>query len=168
MIATAPGRQRFRGTQVEGGLSVKPVIQEEPTGCGIAAVAAIVGVTYAHANAVAGALGIFADDPRLWSDTAHIRQLLAQFGRHVPASPQPFRSWKSLPACALLAVKWHVEAGRPFWHWVVFARENGQALVLDSKQSLKVHCRTDLGRLKPKWYLRVSMKSRSRVCNPNR
>jgi hypothetical protein len=37
---------------------MKPVIQEEITGCGIASVAALVGVTYKQAKAVANSLGI--------------------------------------------------------------------------------------------------------------
>lgn len=132
-----------------------PVVQREPTGCGIASVAAVAGVSYARAKAVAAALGISATDERLWSETAYVRRLLARFGRRAARSPRPFRSWPSLPDCALLAIKWHVENGRPFWHWVVFVREKGRSYVLDSKRSLRRHVRTDFGRMKPKWSLAV-------------
>jgi hypothetical protein len=54
-----------------------------------------------------------------------------------------------------LAIKWHLETGRPFWHWVVFVREDGRPRVLDSKQSLRTHVRADFGRIKPKWYIRI-------------
>jgi hypothetical protein len=43
---------------------MKPVVQEERTGCGIASVAAIAGVTYARAKAAAASLGISAEDRR--------------------------------------------------------------------------------------------------------
>jgi hypothetical protein len=134
---------------------MKPVIQRERTGCGIASVAAVAGVSYARAKAVAQSLGISAQDRRLWSDTAYVRRLLARFGKRPAAAPRPFRSWASLPDLALLSIKWHREGGRPCWHWVVFVRENGRSYVLDSKRALARHVRTDFGRMKPKWFLAV-------------
>ena len=135
---------------------MKPVEQEEPTGCGIASVAAIAGVTYAHAKAVAASLGIFARDAALWSDTDHVRRLLTQFGLHAGGATRPFRSWKAVPDCALLAIKWHRQGGRPSWHWVVFVREKDQPYVLDSNKTLKTPVRTDFGRMNPRGFLPVT------------
>jgi hypothetical protein len=134
---------------------MRPVIQLEPTGCGIASVAAIAGVSYTHAKAVADSLGISANDQKLWSETAHVRKLLRHFGLNVDSAEFPFHSWDALPNLALLSIKWHLDMGRPFWHWVVFVRENGRSYILDSKKSLRRHTRTDFGRIKPKWYIRV-------------
>lgn len=136
--------------------TLKPVIQLEPTGCGIASVAAIAGVSYSRAKSVANSLGIFAHDQRLWSETAHVRKLLRHFGLRANSTEMPFRSWTELPDLALLAIKWHLEKGRPFWHWVVFAREHGRCCVLDSKKGLRQQIRTDFGRMKPKWYIPVA------------
>lgn len=135
---------------------VKPVVQQELTGCAIASVAAIAGLSYSAAKAVANSLGISATDPLLWSDTQHIRKLLVQFNRSASARFVPFRSWDSLPNLALLATKWHLEKGCPVWHWAVFVREGKRAYVLDSKKSLRKHRRTDFGRIKPKWYIAVT------------
>ena len=135
---------------------MKPVIQLERSGCGIASAAAIAGLSYTRARAVANALGIFAHDERLWSETAHARKLLHHFGIRTGPGEIPFHSWDTLPDLALLAIKWHLEKGRPYWHWVVFVRENGQARVLDSKRSLRTHGRGDFGRIKPKWYIPVT------------
>lgn len=55
---------------------MKPVVQLEQTGCGIAVVAAIAGVPYRQAQRTAHQLGIFASDRRLWSETNHVRSLL--------------------------------------------------------------------------------------------
>ena len=137
------------------GIIMKPVIQLERTGCGIASVAAIVGLSYPDAKSVANALGIFAHDERLWSDTSHVRRLLCHFGVRTGSRNIPFRSWAALPDIALLALKWHLENGRPCWHWAVFVREVGHPCVLDSKKSLRTHRRTDFGRMKPKWYIPV-------------
>lgn len=135
---------------------MKPVIQLEPSGCGIASVAAIAGVSYSRAKSVAHSLGIFADDQKLWSETAYVRKLLLRFGLKANSTQIPFRSWDALPNLALLSIKWHLEQGRPFWHWVVFVRENGRSCVLDPKKSLRRHTRTDFGRIKPKWYIPVA------------
>ena len=134
---------------------IKPVVQLEPTGCGIASVAAIVGLSYAQAKAIASSLDISAQDERLWSETAHVRKLLEHSGVKTGCSEHPFRSWESLPDLALLSIKWHLEKGRPFWHWVVFVRDERGARVLDPKKSLRRHIRTDFGRMKPKWFIPI-------------
>ena len=135
---------------------MRPVVQLERTGCGIASVAAIAGLSYREAKAAASSLGIYAEDKRLWSDTAHVQRLLRHFGFIASTRKRPFRSWNALPDLALLSIKWHLEQGRPYWHWVVFVREDGDAYVLDSKQSLRKNRRTDFGRIKPKWFIPVA------------
>lgn len=134
---------------------MKPVVQLERTGCGIASVAAIVGLTYPKAKSIANSIGIFAHDENLWSETSHVRRLLEHFGIKTSPCEIPFSSWEALPDCALLAIKWHIEKGRPYWHWVVFVRESGESYVLDSSKSLCANLRTDFGRMKPKWYISV-------------
>jgi hypothetical protein len=134
---------------------MKPVVQLDRTGCGIASAAAIAGISYGRAKAAAAALGISVVDDRLWSDTVYIRRLLERFGRRVASARKPFQSWDALPDCALLAIKWHRQGTRAAWHWVVYVREDGRRYVLDSKQALKSHVRRDFGRMKPKWYLAV-------------
>lgn len=134
---------------------MKPVVQLERTGCGIASVAAIAGLSYARVKAIAASLGISAQDQRLWSDTAHVRRLLQHLGLKAGRTEYPFRSWESLPELALLSIKWHLENGRPCWHWVVFVRDDRGARVLDPKKSLRRHVRTDFGRIKPKWYIPI-------------
>lgn len=135
---------------------LKPVVQLERTGCGIASVAAIAGVSYPQAKKVADSLGIYASDARLWSDTAHVRRLLDQFGIKTGARKVAFDSWGALPDLALLSIKWHLENGKPHWHWVVFTREDGVACVLDPKRALRSNRRTDFGRMKPRWYIPIA------------
>jgi len=134
---------------------VKPVIQLQPTGCAIASVAAIAGLSYPKVKSIANSIGVFAEDRKLWSETSHVRSLLKHFGIKSGFGEKPFRSWEALPNLALLSIKWHLEKDQPFWHWVVFVRENGRSYVLDSKRSLSTHYRTDFGRIKPKWYILV-------------
>ena len=135
---------------------MKPVVQLERTGCGIASVAALAGVSYRQAQRVANRLGIVADDPKLWSETGYVRRLLTEYGIRLARTAISFTSWDALPDCALLAVKWHKERDRTFWHWVVFWRGPHGPVVLDSKRVLRRHVRTDFGRMKPKWFISVS------------
>ncbi len=135
---------------------MRPVVQLERTGCGIASVAAIAGLSYRKAQSIANSLGIYADDKRLWSETSHVRKLLQHFRFSTGPRESPFRSWSTLPDLALLSIKWHLERGRPCWHWVVFVRDRDHAYVLDSKKSLRKNRRTDFGRMRPKWFIPVT------------
>ena len=102
---------------------MKPVVQLERTGCGIASVAALAGVSYKDAQRSARRLGIVASDPSLWSATSHVRRLLTRYGLQGHPAEVPFESWSAVPARALLAIKWRRDRGQPAWHWVVFVRQ---------------------------------------------
>ncbi len=133
----------------------RPVVQQEPTGCALACAAMLAGLTYNQARQSAKALGISAGDAALWSSTRPLRRLLAQLNIKVAGKETPFTSWDALPDCALLAIKWHVENGVPFWHWVLFSRDGGDPCVLDPKKALKTNRRTDFGRMRPRWFIQV-------------
>jgi len=142
---------------VNEALKMKPVVQEEISGCAIASAAAIAGISYAKAKRVANSIGVYANDSALWSETDAIRRLLDQLGIQVDNKTIPFSGWNTLPNCALLSIKWHLEKNKPYWHWVVFVREDGQESVLDSKKTLKTNIRKDFGRMKPKWFIEVKI-----------
>jgi ABC-type bacteriocin/lantibiotic exporter with double-glycine peptidase domain len=135
-----------------------PVVQEDVTGCGIACVAGLAGVTYQQAKAVATRLNIQVSDSRLWSDTDFVRTLLKHYDIEAGPQEQPFRSWKTLPPLALLAIKWHSKGDQAFWHWVIFRQSPNGPVVLDPKRSLKKNVRTDFGRMKPKWFITIDAK----------
>jgi ABC-type bacteriocin/lantibiotic exporter with double-glycine peptidase domain len=137
------------------GNQMNPVIQEEISGCGIAACAALAGITYAQAKETANALDIYAEDTALWSDTEYVRKLLRALLITAASTETPFDSWENLPDKALLAIKWRMEQGRPFWHWVVFVRYEADTFVLDSKKALKTNTRRDFGRITPKWFIDI-------------
>jgi len=143
-------------TDFRTGCNLKPVIQEEATGCAIACAATLAGISYRQARKIANGMGIFAEDKLLWSETGSIRRLLESLNIVTGGREMPFSKWDSLPNRALLAIKWHMEKGRPNWHWVVFVRDGGASYVLDPKKSLKRNMRTDFGRMKPKWFIEIA------------
>ncbi|CAN8140207.1 Peptidase C39 domain-containing protein [uncultured Thiomicrorhabdus sp.] len=131
------------------------IIQQEPTGCGIASCANILGKSYAEIKAVANSIGIFAEDKALWSDTEYVRQLLAEFGVQTSANEIPFTGWDDLPDLALLSIKHYQEDGKNFWHWVVFKRIAGTPFVLDSAAYLDNNLRQDFTEMHPKWFIQI-------------
>lgn len=154
------GRQKMPSKRIhsdvkKGRVLLKPVIQEETTGCGIASVANILGKTYIEMKAVANALGIYAEDKALWSDTQYVRKMLSNAGMETSPHEILFESWTRLPDLALLSIKHHQEDGINFWHWVVFKRLDGQELVLDSASYLHNNIRTDFNKMQPKWFIEV-------------
>jgi len=140
---------------------VNPVIQEERTGCGIASVATGVGVCYRLVQRVAHRLGMFSEDPRLWSQTGYVRRLLRHFSIRVAGVEVRFVSWQTLPHLALLAIKWHTVHGCESWHWVVFWRGAKGAVELDPNPSLQSHRRRDFGRMHPRWFIPLTKTARS-------
>lgn len=136
---------------------LNPVIQEEPTGCGIASVANILGKSYFEMKNIANGMGIYAEDKSLWSDTRYVRRLLADADVTTSENEVPFTSWEDLPDIALLSIKFHQEDGRNFWHWVVFKREEGKPYVLDSASYLPSNVRLDFEAMQPKWFIEVMM-----------
>lgn len=134
---------------------MQPVVQEEPTGCGIAAVANILGKSYAEMKTIANTMGIHASDPSLWSDTQYVRRLLASAGLHTSARELPFSTWSALPDLALLSIRHYREHGVDFWHWVVFRRLADRQVVLDSASYLAENVRTDFADMQPKWFIEV-------------
>lgn len=134
---------------------LKPVIQEESTGCGIASVANILGKTYSEMKFIANSMNIHASDKSLWSDTQYVRRMLSNAGVKTSKSEIPFVSWEELPDLALLPIKHHQENGNEFWHWVVFKRVDGQPFVLDSASYLPSNIRHDFESMQPKWFIDV-------------
>jgi hypothetical protein len=134
---------------------LKPVIQEEVTGCGIASVANILGKTYSEMRESANSMGIYATDESLWSDTHYVREMLISFGVKTSDTEVPFQSWDDLPDLALLSIKHYTENNKDFWHWVVFRRENSESFVLDSASYLTSNKRIDFNEMYPKWYIEV-------------
>ena len=135
---------------------LEPVIQDETTGCGIASVANILGKSYSEMKAIANSMWIYVEDPSLWSDTQHVRQMLSSEGVVTSPDEIPFQSWENLPDLALLSIKHHQEDNNNFWHWVVFMRLDGQEFVLDSASYLQSNIRKDFDVMQPKWFIEVT------------
>ena len=132
------------------------VVQENLHGCGIAAVANIVGLSYAQVKAKAKSIGICASDNRLFSETDYVRKLLDNYGFECRPGEQVFVSWDSLPDQALLAINGYEQQDSTFWHWVVFKRIKGKPVVMDSSLSIETHERYDFSSIEPAWFIELT------------
>ncbi len=130
------------------------VVQEDATGCGIACAAMLAGKTYHAAKKRAKDLGLFPDDRTLYSDIYQLRPLLECYNIRI-GKKVPFRSWKDVPSPSILAVNYRADATFHSWHWAVFHRGESGPVVLDPDRKRRSNVRTDLGNVKPKWYIRV-------------
>ncbi len=134
---------------------MKLIIQEEPSGCGIASVAMLAGVPYQQAKEKANSLGIFAEDEKLWSQTDYVRRLLREHSIPAALEEVPFTSWNALPDLALISLKWRIENDQPFWHWSVFYRAQSEPVVHDPAAYLENNLRTDFDNMTPKWFIEI-------------
>ena len=138
-------------------MQIKTVIQQEETGCGLASVAMLAGESYQAVRIIANRLGIFADDKKLWSDTDYVRRLLEDYKIEAAETESEFTGWETLPDLALLAIKHHVEDGRPFWHWTVVQRVGIILTVHDPAVDLETNERDDFPNMQPAWFIEILM-----------
>jgi len=134
---------------------MKIVLQDEISGCGLAVVATVAGKYYDEVKQYANSIGIYAEDKKLYSDTAYVRKLLTHYGVISSNMENPYEFWDKLPNTALLSIKYHIENGVPYWHWTVFHRSGGKAVVLDPARHLVTNERSDFHNIKPKWFIEI-------------
>lgn len=134
---------------------MKVVLQDEISGCGLAVVATLAEKPYDEVKRYANSVGIYAEDKKLHSGTAYVRKLLTHYGVKSSDLENPFESWDKLPDTALLSIKHHMENGESCWHWTVFHRSGGKAVVLDPARYLVDNERTDFHDMRPKWFIEI-------------
>lgn len=134
---------------------MKIIVQEEPSGCGIACVGMLAGKSYQEAKVKANQMGIFAEDEKLWSETIYVRKLLKKYGIKASGQETKFFTWETLPALALLSIKYRVENNCPLWHWVVFYRQGEDQAVLDPAAYLESNKRKDFENMSPEWFIEI-------------
>jgi ABC-type bacteriocin/lantibiotic exporter with double-glycine peptidase domain len=123
---------------------VKRIIQENPTGCGIACVAMLAGLSYEKVIKVAhGLFGWPKSQRTFYTSSAQLGELLETFGVESQRG-RAVRSWESLPNRAIAGINYNTKKNT--WHWVVFIRNGDRQYVLDPKS--KRERRRDFGRMR--------------------
>lgn len=128
------------------------VPQDDDTGCGIACVAMLAGVSYEQAKAAT-----FPPSPRkrkFYTGGADLRRGLKAFGLTLEptARAQKFTAWSQLETTSIVAIE-QVPRHKSRWHWVVFVDDGVRRYVLDPSWPEAV--RTDFKRMQGRSFLRV-------------
>ncbi len=131
-------------------MSMERVIQEEPTGCGLACVAMVAGVSYAEVRNFAvehmgfGTIGPF------YTDLDDLRYMLDWYGYRL-LRWTPFKSYDSVsPLCVL-----EIERPGAYNHWVLLVKCGLDMYVLDPFPDVKTEQRRDWWRLRPVSYANI-------------
>ena len=133
---------------------MKRILQENPSGCGLACVAMLANKSYKEVREKARSLG-FDSDRCLRTSAGELRSLLKECGISASKHLISFRNWDQLPDICILAINYNKST--EIWHWVVFASTNGSKYVFDPNPHIKTDKRTDLRRIKAKWYLKIEL-----------
>ena len=128
------------------------VVQDDDTGCGIACVAMIAGVSYEDAKAA-----VFSKSFRkkvFYTSGPDLRRGLERFGLTLrpAARARRFESWRRLESTSIVAVE-QTPRNKAHWHWVVFVNDGTRRYVLDPSWPEIV--RTDFRKMEGRSYLRV-------------
>ena len=131
---------------------MKRIIQKDSSGCGLACIAMIAGISYRQVRKWSTKIGC-SKDGHFDTDASDLRELASCSKIALASRKRQFRSWDKIPHKSIVAINYMEKTDS--WHWVVFARDGDRKYVLDPKPSIKSDQRTDFWRMKGKWFLPV-------------
>ncbi|MDO8908424.1 MAG: cysteine peptidase family C39 domain-containing protein [Pseudohongiella sp.] len=134
-------------------MKLKRVIQKDSTGCGIACVAMIAGISYGEAKRTAIAHGIVKKRPPYYTTSGELTELLRKFHRGATKG-RKLSKWESLDRLSIVGINFSSTHGT--WHWVIYVPGIDAGFVLDPRKSVKTHKRTDFSRMRPRSYIAVT------------
>lgn len=104
----------------------RTVLQEHPTGCGVACVAMLAGVPYAQAEAAMREIGLWG--PRSRGRYTRYRDLVAGLERlGIPCRAARCRDLEAIATAAIVGVR---TGSRRHFHWVVARRTDAGTLAI--------------------------------------
>jgi len=116
-------------------MKITYVSQPDDTGCGLACVAMICGVSYNQVKSNMVKLGIFKKDNDFWGTSFKdiIRTLNSQNIQTV--NRRKFKKWRNIPAKVAIVSTNYEQSG--LFHWVVFVRDNDGFYIYDPAKRRK-------------------------------
>lgn len=144
-----PAKERRESGNVHG-VGMKRVVQDDPTGCGLACVAQMTGATYSEVFNIAVKILAFEHDGTFYTTIFDLRLLLSDFG-YTLSRNMTFKSYDSISPLAIL----EIERSGDHNHWVVLVKCGLDMYVLDPAQHVKSDKRRDFHRLRPVSYANV-------------
>lgn len=133
------------------------IVQEDPTGCGLACVAMLSNTTYKKVRKAALEIDLL-KGRTLYTSAKDLHNLAKKFDLSLGQRRRKFKSFDALPDTAILAINYRPKTGS--WHWVVYHRNSKDEYVIDPMRTVKTDKRKDFKRLqnKTKWWVEVNYK----------
>jgi len=126
------------------------IVQGDATGCGLACVAMVVGVTYAEVRQVA--VGLMGFDPLgpFYTEHYEVRWMLAEYG-FILSRYTPFKEYAPISPLSLL----EIERNGEYNHWGLLVKHGLDLYVLDPAQHIKTARRRDWSRIRVVSYMNI-------------
>jgi ABC-type bacteriocin/lantibiotic exporter with double-glycine peptidase domain len=134
---------------------MKRVLQEDPTGCGIACLAMLAGLSYKEVKAICQALPKFQELGHFYTRPEDLRSIAVAIGVTLSKRYLNFTGWDRVADLAIVAINYKIKPEGASWHWVIFSRVGEQAFVVDPDKSIVIPKRLDFSNIKAKWFIPV-------------
>lgn len=134
-------------------MKIKRVIQEDSTGCGIACVAMVAGISYAEAKQLTVNNKILKKSVKnFYTTTKDLVNILKSIGIE-PSKGRKVRYWSSINNISIVAINFLETTDT--WHWVVFIPDADTGYVLDPSKRIKAEKRIDFSRMRLRSYIPI-------------
>lgn len=130
---------------------MKRIIQEDGSGCGLACVAMVAGVTYAEARVFAVDYLDFDPLGPFYTEIIDLRYMLSEYGYGL-SRYTPFKAYEYISPLAIL----EIERSGNHNHWVLYVKCGLDRYILDPAQGVKSERRRDWHRMRPVSYANVT------------
>lgn len=136
-------------------MKIKRVIQEDSTGCGIACIAMVAGISYAEAKQITLNNEILKKSVKnFYTTTKDLVNILNSIGIE-SSKGRKVRYWSSINTISIVGINFLETTDT--WHWVLFIPNEDTGYVLDPSKRVKTEKRTDFSRMRLRSYIPISL-----------
>lgn len=133
---------------------IERVIQEDPTGCGIACIAMLVKEPYSYVKKILLKNYFFENSNVFYTNSSDLRIGMEIFGIKSKKA-RAIKYWSTIKDLSIVAINYSEKSNT--WHWVIYVPDNvgKYDYVIDPKKSIKTLKRTDFKKMKLKLYIPI-------------
>jgi len=145
-------------------MKIRRRVQKDQTGCGIACVAMLSGITYLKARKLATELGEVPDEKgRYYTQSWQLRHILSELGVS-SRKGRKVSKWRSINCLSIVGINYRSPEGKDAtWHWVIYVPGSDGGYVLDPMGHIKSTRRRDFSRMAPNRYIPMQQPRAVRV-----
>ena len=134
-------------------MPLKRVVQKDATGCGLACIAMVAGVSYTQAKKAAVKSRVVDENQPYYTNSGQLARILEELGGSAEKGRR-LSHWSSLTSLCIVGIGY--KEAEDTWHWVVFVPDRTGGHVLDPRKSVTTNRRKDFSRMVPHRYIPVT------------